>query len=75
VSDALEAAGAYAAERRPFRPHVTVARLRPRARAARELAAAPPAIEFHGTAVTLFSSRTSPQGARYEALARHELTA
>ena len=32
VSGALAAAGVYTPEKRPFRPHVTVARLRPRAR-------------------------------------------
>jgi 2'-5' RNA ligase len=68
VSSALAAIGAYAPERRAFRPHVTVARLRPRARAARSLEAAIAPLEFAGTAVTLFSSRTSPHGASYEPL-------
>jgi hypothetical protein len=31
--------------------------------------------EFHGTALTLFSSRTSPHGARYEPLLRRPLVA
>jgi 2'-5' RNA ligase len=70
VSAGLAATGAYAPEDRPFRPHVTVARLRPRARAPRSVEAALPPLEFAGTAVTLFSSRTAPQGARYEALTR-----
>jgi len=70
VSAALAATGAYDAERRAFRAHVTVGRLRPRMRAPRsiELAVAP--LAFAGTAVTLFSSRTSPHGARYDALVR-----
>jgi 2'-5' RNA ligase len=75
VSAALEATGHFAPERRAFRPHVTVARLRPRARAPRTVSVEPSALEFHGTAVTLFSSRTSPHGARYEALERRELAA
>ena len=41
VSEALAAAGLYAPEARPFRPHVTVARLRPGARAPRAVAAEP----------------------------------
>jgi RNA 2',3'-cyclic 3'-phosphodiesterase len=75
VSDALEATGAYAPEKRPFRPHVTVARLRPRAQAPRAVSVEPEPLEFRGTAVTLFSSRTSPHGARYEALERRALAA
>jgi 2'-5' RNA ligase len=70
VASALAATGAYAPEARPFRPHVTVGRLRPRARSPREFAFAPEPLEFAGSAVTLFSSHTSPQGARYEALER-----
>jgi RNA 2',3'-cyclic 3'-phosphodiesterase len=75
VSDALEGIGAYAPEKRPFRPHVTVARLRPRAQAPRSVSVEPEPLEFRGTAVTLFSSHTSPHGARYEALERRELAA
>jgi 2'-5' RNA ligase len=70
VSAALAHTGAFTPETRPFRAHVTVARLRPRARAPRTVDASIDAPEFLGTAVTLFSSRTSPQGARYEALSR-----
>ena len=70
VAEALAATGAYEPEARAFRPHVTVARLRPRARPPRALEAAPDPLEFPAVAVTLFSSRTAPQGARYEALAR-----
>jgi 2'-5' RNA ligase len=68
VSDALAATGVYEPEARPFRPHVTVARLRPRARAPRHVPVAPEPLEFHATAVTLFASRLSPHGARYEPL-------
>jgi RNA 2',3'-cyclic 3'-phosphodiesterase len=68
VSDALARTGAHAPEERRFRAHVTVARLRPRARAPRSVDAAPEPIEFAATAVTLFSSRTAPEGARHEPL-------
>jgi 2'-5' RNA ligase len=70
VSASLAAAGAYEPERRTFRPHVTVARLRPRVRAPRAVPGTFARLEFAGIAVTLFASRTAPQGARYEALSR-----
>ena len=72
LSAALAPAGLYTPETRPFRPHVTVARLRPRQRAPR----ATPDVdtrEFHGTAVTLYRSTTHPTGARYDPLARASL--
>jgi 2'-5' RNA ligase len=68
VSGALASTGAFVPEDRPFRPHVTVARLRARARAPRTVAAAPEPVAFHGGPVTLFASRTLPDGARYEPL-------
>jgi 2'-5' RNA ligase len=70
VSSALAAAGVYTPEKRPFRAHATVARLRPRARAPRSVDAAPEPLEFSGEALTLFRSRLHPHGARYEALVR-----
>jgi RNA 2',3'-cyclic 3'-phosphodiesterase len=73
VSDGLAAAGVYTPEKRPFRAHATVARLRPRARAPRSVDAAPEPLEFHGEALTLFVSRLHPHGARYEPLVRLEL--
>jgi 2'-5' RNA ligase len=79
VSDALAAGAGFEPEARPFHPHVTVARV-PRAvratvtRARNELP--PPApLEFAGAAVTLYRSRLSRAGARYEPLARAELVA
>lgn len=56
-------------ESRPFRPHVTLARLRPRARSPREadLTVAPQT--FRGRSVTLYASHLTPDGARYEKLA------
>jgi RNA 2',3'-cyclic 3'-phosphodiesterase len=73
VSDALAGAGLYAPEARPFRGHVTVARLRPRARAPHSAGAEPDPIVFTAPAVTLFASRLHPSGARYEPLVRVHL--
>lgn len=70
VSAGLEGAGVFAPEKRPFRAHVTVARLRPRERAPRSVDAAPEPLEFHAGPLTLFVSRLHPRGARYEALSR-----
>jgi 2'-5' RNA ligase len=70
VSDGLAAAGVYVPEKRPFRAHATVARLRPRARAPRSLDVAPEPLAFDGEALTLFESRLHPHGARYEPLER-----
>jgi len=73
ASAGLEAAGLYIPERRPFRPHVTVARLRAGARAPREVTAAPDPVTFRGEAVTLYQSRLGRSGARYEPLATKPL--
>jgi 2'-5' RNA ligase len=73
VSAGLEAAGVFVPEKRPFRAHVTVARLRPRERAPRSVDAAPDPLEFHADRLTLFVSRLHPHGARYEALSRVNL--
>jgi RNA 2',3'-cyclic 3'-phosphodiesterase len=70
VSDGLAAAGVYVPEKRPYRAHATVARLRPRARPPRTVDAAPEPLEFTGEALTLFESRLHPHGARYEPLVR-----
>ncbi|HEX2410028.1 MAG TPA: RNA 2',3'-cyclic phosphodiesterase [Solirubrobacteraceae bacterium] len=70
VSDALEEAGVFVPEKRPFRAHATVARLRPRERAPRSVDAEPVPLEFRADTVTLFVSRLHPRGARYEALSR-----
>jgi 2'-5' RNA ligase len=74
VSDALAARAAFVPEKRPFRPHVTVARVPRGARAGgREEPAPPPLLRFPGAAVTLYRSRLSRSGAHYEPLARAEL--
>jgi 2'-5' RNA ligase len=73
VSHALQAAGVHTPEARPFRPHVTVARLRPRTRSPRAGPPSPDRRQFSATAVTLYASRLHPSGARYDALARATL--
>jgi 2'-5' RNA ligase len=71
LSDALAEGGWYAPEKRPFLAHVTVARVGRGARVRRgsELPDVPDDLSFNGTTVTLFRSRLSPAGARYEGLA------
>jgi len=73
VSAALAAAGVYTPESRPFRPHVTIARLRPRVRPPRTAGVDLDPLPFSATAVSLYASRLHPSGARYEALARATL--
>jgi 2'-5' RNA ligase len=68
VSAGLASAGLYEPEARPFRAHVTVARLRAGARAQRSLDAAPEALAFKGGGVTLYRSRPQRGGAVYEPL-------
>lgn len=73
LSRALAAGGWYEPERRRYLPHVTVARV---ARGGRAPRGGPPRIsplEFDGERVTLFRSRLSRVGARYEPLASIEL--
>jgi RNA 2',3'-cyclic 3'-phosphodiesterase len=74
LSQALAAGGWYKPEARPFLAHVTVARVGRggRVRAA-ELEALPAGLEVAGSRVTLFRSRLSQAGARYEALSSVEL--
>jgi 2'-5' RNA ligase len=73
ASDALAEGGWYTPEKRRFLPHVTVARVGRGARVRRaELPPVPDDAAFPGTTVTLFRSRLSPAGARYEGLASVE---
>jgi 2'-5' RNA ligase len=76
LAAALAAGGWYAPESRPFLAHVTVARVAGGAggRAFRppELAA-PPVVPVRCSRVTLYRSRLSPSGARYEPLSVVEL--
>ena len=69
----LVAAGVYTPEARPFRPHVTVARIRSGARAPRTLATAPEPVGFRAGEVVLYRSRTGRGGARYEPLVTRRL--
>jgi 2'-5' RNA ligase len=71
VAEAMATAAGYEPEKRPFRPHVTVARTRRGTRLRRPRELSPPrALEFSGEALTLYRSRLGAGGARYEALRR-----
>ena len=68
LSRALVAGGWYAPESRPFRAHVTVARVARGARMRKVSLSSPPSDDVHGSRVTLFRSRLGAAGARYEPL-------
>jgi RNA 2',3'-cyclic 3'-phosphodiesterase len=72
ASDALEAGGWYRPEKRPFWPHITLARVKRGERRVAPLpdAPSPPPDPFDASAVTLYRSTLRPQGAIYEPLAR-----
>ncbi len=75
VSDALEAGRFYKPEKRPFWPHVTLARVK-RNQRAEPLPADPPPLEpFKAPQLTLYRSTLRPQGAKYDALAKSALVA
>jgi 2'-5' RNA ligase len=70
LAQALAAAGSWEPERRRFRPHVTVARLRAGFASAGAAALTPtPGLSFRGDSVSLYRSWLAPSGASYEALA------
>jgi RNA 2',3'-cyclic 3'-phosphodiesterase len=73
VSAGLAGAGVYEPEARPFRPHVTVGRIRPGARAPRTLEAAPEPVAFQAGAVVLYRSHVARGGATYEPLVTRTL--
>jgi 2'-5' RNA ligase len=73
VSDALAAGRWYRPEKRPFWPHVTLARVKRGARAAPLEGVSPPAESFVADGLTLYRSLLRPQGAVYEPLARTSL--
>jgi RNA 2',3'-cyclic 3'-phosphodiesterase len=82
VEARLVDAGYYEPEKRPFWPHLTVARVRPEARGARkpaQLKRFPPALPehmfrfFRPTRLVLFKSHLRPTGAEYESVAELEL--
>ncbi|HEX5929046.1 MAG TPA: RNA 2',3'-cyclic phosphodiesterase [Solirubrobacterales bacterium] len=82
VSEALATGGFYEPEKRPFWPHLTVARVRPEGRGSRR----PQQVEklperlpealrepFYGVRMTFYRSELKPSGARYVPLAQFEL--
>jgi RNA 2',3'-cyclic 3'-phosphodiesterase len=75
VSDALAAGRWYRPEKRPFWPHLTLARVKRGERRVPPLpdAPAPPGDLFQADQITLYRSTLRPQGAIYEPLARAEL--
>jgi RNA 2',3'-cyclic 3'-phosphodiesterase len=73
VENALAAEAGFEPEARPFRPHVTVARVRRGERTRADPLPEPPQLRFHPPALTLYRSRLSRSGAEYEPLARVEL--
>jgi RNA 2',3'-cyclic 3'-phosphodiesterase len=74
LSGALAAGGWYEPEARQFLAHLTVARLGRGALPRSPELTAPRRLTFEGSRVTLYRSRLSPAGAKYEALASVELT-
>ena len=82
VSDRLEAARFYKPEKRPFWPHLTVARVKPEKRGGRKpaLVESPPGplpehtfLRFCPTRLVLFRSHLRREGAVYEPVAELEL--
>ena len=72
ASAALDRERFYRPEKRPWWPHVTIARVKRHARAG-PLEAAPPAGPLRCTRVTLYRSLLSPRGASYASEAGQEL--
>jgi 2'-5' RNA ligase len=75
MSDALEAGRWYRPEKRPFWPHLTLARAKRGERRPPPLpdTPAPPAEAFEANALTLYRSTLRPQGAVYDPLAQATL--
>jgi RNA 2',3'-cyclic 3'-phosphodiesterase len=75
ASDALAAGGWYRPEKRPFWPHVTLARVKRGRRRVPKLPDAPaaPDEDFAASELTLYRSTLRPQGALYEPLAKARL--
>jgi RNA 2',3'-cyclic 3'-phosphodiesterase len=75
VTQAISEATGWEPERRRFRAHITVARMRQRARAGHGSAGADPRLPatpqlcFTPESIVLYRSRLSPAGATYEAIA------
>jgi RNA 2',3'-cyclic 3'-phosphodiesterase len=74
ISSALEAGRWYRPEKRPFWPHLTLARVKRGERRVLGLAdTPPPAGPFQAAQLTLYRSTLRPQGASYEPLERANL--
>jgi 2'-5' RNA ligase len=79
VSERLVEAGLYEPEKRPFWPHVTVARVRTKDRHPAVVEKGPGPLPtalrepFYGVRLTLYRSELKPTGARYAPLAQFEL--
>jgi 2'-5' RNA ligase len=82
LSEIFSFEGLYKPERRPFWPHVTVARIRAEGRGSRrpmqvEVPSAPSPTErtgwFNGVRISLYRSELQPSGARYVPLAQVQL--
>jgi RNA 2',3'-cyclic 3'-phosphodiesterase len=76
LSERLAAAGLYEPEKRPFWPHVTLARVKRGAKPPRELATELPdelVRPVEAARLTLFRSTLKPSGAVYDALASVDL--
>jgi 2'-5' RNA ligase len=83
LEEKLVAAGLYAPEKRPFWPHVTVARVKSEGRGSkrprtleRRPGGLPPELleQAQSVRATLYRSELNPQGARYTPLAQVELS-
>lgn len=79
VSERLVEAGLYKPEKRPFWPHVTVARVRSERGRPTSVEKSPNSLPaplrepFYGVRLTLYRSELQPTGARYTPLAQVEL--
>jgi 2'-5' RNA ligase len=74
ISDALATGRWYRPEKRPFWPHITLARVKRGERRVPALEGPePPVAPFDVAALTLYRSTLRPQGALYEPLARRAL--
>jgi RNA 2',3'-cyclic 3'-phosphodiesterase len=74
IAAALEAERIYKPEKRPFWPHMTLARVKRGERRVPPLPELPaPSEPFEAARLTLYRSTLRPQGAVYDPLARREL--
>jgi 2'-5' RNA ligase len=73
VSRALAAERFYKPEKRPFWPHMTLARVKRGAKAGPLPELPPPAEPFEAAELTLYRSTLRPQGAVYDPLARSSI--